>query len=221
MQVFPPYVSHYDKSLIPIYNKNGKKIANVPYNEGLQNFRSDNHRKRTQIPGFVRQQEQHGQQRGVNRKSLENLQANYMSMHLSFEAYHGNQVEDESDNKNNGRMWGAATLMATNYSCGMACRLTSGAVILNANSFNPKPERAVSVAAWLKMKSVGGRHILFSTNHDTQEKGSGHFHFEVRDGGRLRWLYTGEVFDCWTENVVVEADKWVHVTGTYDSVEGM
>ena len=216
IKVFPPYVSHFDKSLIPVYNKNGKKIANVPYDKGLQDFRSDNHKKRFNIP---QEQQQQPQQRGVNRMSLEILQSSFMSMHLSFENYHGNQVEDDSENKNNGRMWGAATTMATNYSCGMACRLMSGAVVLNANSFRPKPTKAVSVAAWLKMKSVGGRHILFSTSHETTEPGAGHFHFEVRDGGQLRWLYTGEVFDCWTSNAVVEVDKWVHVTGTYDSLE--
>ena len=213
LKVFPPYVSNFDKSLIPVYNKNGKKIANVPYDKGLQDFRSDNHKKRTNVP------QQQPQERGVNRMSLEILQSNFMSMHLSFEKYHGNQVDDESENKNNGHMWGAATTMATNYSCGMACRLVSGAVILNAHSFRPKPTKAVSVAAWLKMKTVSGRHILFSTSHETNEPGAGHYHFEVRDGGRLRWLYTGEVFDCWTENVVVEVDKWVHVTGTYDSFE--
>ena len=36
--VFPAFASHYDKNLVPIYDKAGKKIANTIYEDVLEDF---------------------------------------------------------------------------------------------------------------------------------------------------------------------------------------
>lgn len=206
LKVFPPYASQYDKDLIPIYNKNGKKIANVPYDDGLQDYKSDEH-KREYIPTT-----------GVVRSVVDAQTMSSLSVHLSFERFQSVSVEDESDNKNDGVMWGAATTMQTNFSCGMACRLINGAVIFNGEHFKAKPTRAVTVAVWLKLNSTQGTHSIFTTDRMAT---AGQYHFEVQDG-RMKWMYTNgekKVFECWTEKVVVEAHKWIHVAGSYDAEE--
>jgi len=204
LKVFPPYENQYNKDLIPIYNKNGKKIANVPYIEGLKDFKSDEH-KREYIP--------------TARSSVVDAETmGSLSAHLSFESFQGASVLDESDNKNNGSMWGAATTMQTNYSCGMACRLINGAVIFNGDQFKLKPSRAVTIAVWLKLNSTQGTHSIFTTDLMAT---AGHYDLEVQDG-RMKWMYTNgekKVFECWTQRAVVEAHRWIHVAAAYDSGE--
>ena len=208
VKVYPAYSGHYDKSLVPIYNKNGKKIANVDYLEALNEYKSDQHKKRQNIPHRIKTDKMLSQTRVMTS----------LSTQLSFDVSEGDNVIDSSEHKNNGTLWGAATLMPTNYSCGMACRLMGGAVRLNGSRFKQKPIRAVTVAVWVKVNSTAGKQSIFST--DDLAVG-GHFHFEMVDG-RLVWLYMGNnglVFECESANVVLEDNKWVHVTGTYDSMQ--
>lgn len=208
VDVYPASAGHYDKSLVPIYNKDGKKIANVQFKEELNRFKSDHHKKRQNIPHRIK---------GNKLLSQTGVMAS-LATQLSFDISNGDDIIDSSDHKNNGTLWGAATLMPTNYSCGMACRLLGGSVRLNGSEFKDKPSKAVTVAMWLKVNSTSGKQSIFAT--DDLAVG-GHYHFELVDG-RITWLYMGNrgvVFDCNTEKPVVQNDKWVHVTGTYDSEE--
>lgn len=208
VDVFAASAGHYDKSLLPIYNKDGKKIANVHFRDDLLRFKADQHRKRQNIPHRIK----------GNKKLDETGVMSSVSTQLTFDVSSGDEIIDSSDNKNNGTLWGAATLMPTNYSCGMACRLLGGAVRLNGSEFKNKPSKAVTVAVWLKVNSTSGKQSIFAT--DDLAVG-GHYHFELVNG-RITWVYMGTrglVFDCKTETEVVQNNKWVHVAGTYDSTE--
>lgn len=208
--VYPPFAGRYNTKLIPIYNKNGKKIANVNFEAALKRYQSDvhneAHNRRSNIPHHVE----------INQTSF----LSEIAAMLNFDHFEGDKILDSSGHGNDGLMSGAATLMHANYSCGMACWLSGGVITFDGSRFKPKPSTAISIATWMKLGSTSGVQSVFSTVGFSHNDGQ--FLLEVNDG-KLIWKHTNEqqyvVFDCETSDIVIQPDQWVHVTATYDSAE--
>lgn len=84
-----------------------------------------------------------------------------------------------------------------------------------------KPSIGITVSAWIKLFSNGGKHIIFNTvgkNYEGHNKGSGYI-LQV-EKGQLKWshkdFYGNYVFNVST-GLKVPSHMWTHIAATYDS----
>ena len=100
--------------------------------------------------------------------------------------------------------------------------LYGGDVLLDGESFQPKPRQAVTIALWIKLSISKGVHSLFDTVGSHSSHKQGQYHFEIVDG-RIRWFHRDanarEIFSLESESVVPQ-NQWTHVAATYDSSLG-
>ena len=220
--VFPPFTGHYDENLVPIYNKKGKKIAATFYDDAFKAFQpAEKSHKRTYIP--IAEENEAPEEKikipYLNETAFKFPSPSELACHLEFDQFDMDTLYDSSGHENDAQMHGATTLMHTNYSCGLAGRLIGGVVNFNGDKFNPKPQKAITVAAWLKLNETRGTQSVFSTGGRVGSNSQ--FHLDVSDGGRLAWMHMNEardmVFQMWTPDSFVESNKWVHVAATYDA----
>ena len=107
--------------------------------------------------------------------------------------------------------------------CGLVGLFSKGNLTFDGVKFAPVPTVAITVAIWLKLKSLKGRQSLFETIASDSKGGQGNHHFEVVDG-KLRWFYRntagGVIYQLITQVPVIPEGKWTHVAGTYDAKQG-
>ena len=221
--VYPPfpYVHHeVPGKLIPIFSGSSEHpIALTPDGGHLKpklDIAAGRNRRRDKIAGSNQKAEiPFYKQTAFNPPSKNSIAA-----HLEFDASSGDLILDTSGRGNDAVMSGAATLMHTDYSCGMAIRLIGGEVKFDGVKFTPKPSTAVSVAVWVKLNSTAGRQSIFTTVGYAHSNGQ--YHLEIVDG-RILWSHVDEnnnvVFNCETSEKYVQPHQWAHITGTYDSGE--
>ncbi|XP_047129064.1 uncharacterized protein LOC100201907 isoform X1 [Hydra vulgaris] len=120
-------------------------------------------------------------------------------MYLTFE--YTNQdgvIEDSSLNKNNALLEKGASLSPRVLgTCGKAVELNEGSVTWSGEEFKRKPDVAISIAMYVKVKK----------------------------SGVINWFANGKTGDkkfyAKTKKTVVPAKIWTHVAGTYDSDSGL
>ena len=217
-KVYAPFTTNQHRNMIPIYNKNGKKIASVVSDPAFKSYQGDTH----DTP-YKRQQIVHHLPNTPPQALIMNQTNLYLAAAYSFDEFIEDRIIDITGNGNDGTLQGAATLMRTNFSCGMACRLFGGSVMVDGSKFTPKPSLAVTVATWVKIHEILGKQTIFSVKgfaHPLEET----YHLGLHEG-KLKWMHINEqkhvVFDCETVDAAIKPDEWVHVTGTYDSGESM
>ena len=213
-EVYPPYrfvKMVGGKKLVPVYSGD-RVIALVPAGSYLKQNRIGRARRRGIIPLPPANMAQLRRQTAFNPPSKKNL-----AVHLEFDQYQGNLMLDTSGHENHGMAIGAATRMVANYSCGMAERLIGGQISFNGTVFVPKPTVAVTVAVWVKLRSSKGRQSIFYT------VGKGQYNLAAEDG-KIIWSHMDDKenvsFKLITLYQYLKPNKWVHIAGTYDSVEG-
>lgn len=98
--------------------------------------------------------------------------------------------------------------------------LTKGRVVLNRLSFKGRPKSGISIAVWLKLSSIDGSHVIFSSASGKERLSKVAYLFKVEDG-RLHWSYQNDI----GENVftvlsplLIGPNIWCHVVATYDSL---
>ena len=213
-KVYPPW-KHIkelsDKKLVPVYSGE-KVIAYVPDGPFLKQNNIVRARRRGIIAKPPANMAELRRQTAYNPPSKKDL-----AVHLEFDQYQGDLMLDTSGHENHGLSTGAATRMAANYSCGMAERLIGGQVMFDGDKFAPKPKTAVTIAAWIKLNTTRGRQSIFYT------VGGGQYDLGCEDG-KIVWANFDDkeniVFKLITQNEYLKPNKWAHIAGTYDSVEG-
>ena len=105
---------------------------------------------------------------------------------------------------------------ARQMKCQPYVRLNTGFISLNGNHFHGKPRFAVTMATWLKLSWLPGRHEIFSTIGGKESTHTwGQYHFEVIQG-KVRWFHRNEkkttVFSVVTP-AIIQANKWTHIAG--------
>ena len=214
-EVYPPYryVNRIaGKKLIPIFSGD-HVIALVPAGSYLKQNNTARAHRRGIVPIPPANMVQLRRQTSFNPPSKKHL-----AVHLEFDQYQGDLMLDTSGHENNAMATGAATRMIANYSCGMAERLIGGQVSFNGTSFAPKPTVAATIAVWIKLQSSKGRQSIFYT------VGRGQYNLAA-DDGRIVWSHMDDnekvIFKLITLYQHLKPNKWAHIAGTYDSVEGM
>ena len=214
-EVYPPYryVSKVGgKKLIPVYSGDNV-IALVPAGSYLKQNNTVRAHRRGIIPIPPANMAQLRRQTAFNPPSKRHI-----AVHLEFDQYQGDLMLDTSGHENHALATGAATRMVANYSCGMAERLIGGQISFNGSSFAPKPTFAVTVAAWIKLSSSEGRQSIFYT------VGRGQYNLAAEDG-KIVWSHMDDrenvIFKLITMYQYLKPNKWAHIAGTYDSVEGL
>jgi len=66
-----------------------------------------------------------------------------------------------------------------------------GSILLDSQSFKPKPHKAISVALWAKLNAIAGTSTLFATMGQTNLDG---FRLLVVDG-RVKWMHTNDGYE--------------------------
>lgn len=97
---------------------------------------------------------------------------------------------------------------------GSGVSFIGGSVILDSETFTPKPGKAITVALWVKLVDIAGKHTLFCTIGQTGQNG---YRLQVVDG-RIKWYLQrefGNVFHLETGPVVLR-NRWFHITVTAD-----
>ena len=141
-----------------------------------------------------------------------------LSVYYSFDK-EGDTVEDGSVNGNDGTVEGNAKW--EKGVIGKAIALETNVWIdMNGPEFVNAPLEGFTIAVWVNHNgSADPRTLLdaIGTGH-----GSGLYHMEIRPGG-FRFFHrnnaNAQVFNI-NPGPVIEADKWVHFAGTYDSKSG-
>ena len=214
-EVYPPYryVSRIaGKKLIPVFSGD-HVIALVPAGSYLKQNNTARAHRRGIVPIPPANMVQLRRQTAFNPPSKKHL-----AVHLEFDQYQGDLMLDTSGHENNALATGAATRMMANFSCGMAERLIGGQVSFNGTNFAPKPTIAATIAVWIKLRSSKGRQSIFYT------VGKGQYNLAAEDG-KIVWSHMDDnekvVFKLITLYEHLKPNKWAHIAGTYDSVEGM
>ena len=148
--------------------------------------------------------------------------ASLLALHLPFDRRSGLYVLDTSKKANNGKI-SNVDVSPLPQACGLVGIFSKGSVSFNGRKFFPKPSVAVTIAMWVKLTSTAGRQSLFDAIAAESPRKQGNYHFEIVDG-RVRWftrdLDGNVVFNVVTNQVVVPANQWTHLVGTYDKQQG-
>lgn len=138
-----------------------------------------------------------------------------LSVYYGFDN-EGDTVKDGSIQGNDGKVVG--NVKYVNGHIGKAIELNGSTYIdMNGPEFKNLPIDGITLAVWVNHTGVNGVQQLLDALGEGQA--SGLFHAEIRNGG-FRWFHRNiagtEVFNI-NPGPVIEANKWVHFTGTYDS----
>ncbi len=138
-----------------------------------------------------------------------------LSVYYSFDK-EGETVEDGSINGNNGKVEGNAKW--EKGVIGKAIALESNVWIdMNGPEFKNPPIDGITLAVWVNHTGSGDPQTLLDAIGT--EIASGLYHAEIRPAG-FRWFHRDgtdtQVFNI-SPGPVIEANKWVHFAGTYDS----
>ena len=143
-----------------------------------------------------------------------------LSLYFDFETIDGDTIPDMSGNGNNGLLPTGTDLEDGVY--GSALVFAAGVKIeLDGANFVGTPEEAVTMALWLNPDALGTQEIFdcLGTGH-----GDGQYHFEVTDGGGIRWFHRDDtsttIFDTRPAGVVADGE-WTHIVGVYDGSNGI
>ena len=98
--------------------------------------------------------------------------------------------------------------------------LTKGGVLLNGLSFHGKPKKGISIATWIKLLSIEGTRVIFTSTSSEVRLSKTFYQLKLQDG-RILWAHENEI----GENVfivvsplVISPNIWCHVVVTYDSI---
>lgn len=141
-----------------------------------------------------------------------------LSVYYSFDD-EGNTVKDGSKNGNDGTVQGNAKW--ENGVIGKAIQLEMNVWInMNGPEFQNGPVDGFTLAVWVNHTGSANPQTLLDAVGTTIE--SGLYHMEIRPGG-FRFFHRNEtnteVFNI-NPGPVIDAGKWVHFAGTYDSDSG-
>lgn len=98
--------------------------------------------------------------------------------------------------------------------------LTKGHVFLKGLSFKGRPKDGISIAVWLKLSSVDGSHVIFSSASSKERLSKVSYLFKIQDG-RLHWSYqndNGETVYTVLSPLLIGPNIWCHVVVTYNSL---
>ena len=141
-----------------------------------------------------------------------------LSVYYSFDG-ESKTVKDGSKNGNDGEVQGNATWEKGVY--GKAIALDTNVwVNMNGPEFKNGPVDGFTLAVWVNHKGSTNPQTLLDAIGNAHA--SGLYHMEIRPGG-FRFFHRNEtnttVFEI-NPGPVLEANKWVHFAGTYDSESG-
>ncbi|KAF1745081.1 hypothetical protein MXB_5359, partial [Myxobolus squamalis] len=161
---------------------------------------------------------------GAGSSNLNDDDTQFELLHYNFESQHSFlqiNVQDSSPFENNGRFSpGGLVLQIPGSSCNNAAYLACSDIVLNGDTFQAKPTYGITVAAFIMMLDVKGRHNIFETYGYSNPRGQ--FHLEV-DYGILRWFHGNAeqhtVFEVAAELVPLKI--WTHVAATFNSTTGI
>ena len=91
-----------------------------------------------------------------------------------------------------------------------------GSILLDSQTFKPKPSRAITVALWVKMNLVLGQNILFATIGQSSQNG---FRLSVNNG-KIEWLYAADLHSRLFQlqsGPIITPHKWFQITVTADT----
>lgn len=130
-----------------------------------------------------------------------------------------NLINDKSGYENSGIMAIGGEILKygdSDFTCNQASRLWDSDISLKGDTFQAKPRRAITIAAWVKLEEKQGQHSIFDTIGTSHTQGQ--FHFEVNDGV-VRWFHRDQkqkvVFETMAHSV--PKSKWTHLAGEYNS----
>jgi len=133
-----------------------------------------------------------------------------------------NLINDKSGYENSGLMATGGEILKysdSDFTCNQASRLWDSDISLKGDTFQAKPRRAITIAAWVKLEEKQGQHSIFDTIGTAHAQGQ--FHFEVNDGV-VRWFHRDQnqkvVFETMAHTV--PKSKWTHLAGEYNSRTG-
>lgn len=133
-----------------------------------------------------------------------------------------NLINDKSGYENSGLMATGGEILKYSdpeFTCNQASRLWDSDISLKGDTFQAKPRKAITIAAWVKLEEKQGQHSIFDTIGTAHAQGQ--FHFEVNDGV-VRWFHRDQnqkvVFETMAHTV--PRSKWTHLAGEYNSKTG-
>ena len=133
-----------------------------------------------------------------------------------------NLINDKSGYENSGLMATGGEILKfqdPDFTCNQASRLWDSDISLKGDTFQAKPRKAITIAAWVKLEEKQGQHSIFDTIGTAHAQGQ--FHFEVNDGV-VRWFHRDQnqkvVFETMAHTV--QRGKWTHLAGEYNSKTG-
>ena len=98
------------------------------------------------------------------------------------------QAYDTSNNANHGTIKGEAKLDDKGKFAKCLHLPKHSHISLGAKTFHNRPSSAITIALWVKLTSLSGKHELFHTCTSNVANGKGQFHFEINDG-KVRWFH--------------------------------
>ena len=141
-----------------------------------------------------------------------------LSVYYSFDE-ESKTVKDGSKNGNDGEVEGNAKWEKGVYGNAIALE-TNVWVNMNGAEFKNGPVDGFTLAVWVNHTGSADPQTLLDAIGSAHE--SGLYHMEIRPGG-FRFFHRNEtnteVFNI-NPGPVIDADKWVHFAGTYDSDSG-
>ena len=141
-----------------------------------------------------------------------------LSVYYGFDG-EGDTVKDGSASGNDGKIVGKVSRVEGVFGDAIALE-TNTWIDMNGPEFKNGPVDGFTLAVWVNHTGSNDPQTLLDaigTDH-----ASGLFHVEIRPGG-FRWFHRDgtntTVFNI-NPGPVIEANKWVHFAGTYDSASG-
>ena len=101
--------------------------------------------------------------------------------HYGFEAVKLNEVKDDSGSENNALLVNGAKVNKQDAKCGAAVSMAGGEVLMNGQAFKDKPDRAITVALWVKLNRDDDNLSFFNVKTTLSGKGAS-YTLEVKDG---------------------------------------
>lgn len=101
--------------------------------------------------------------------------------HYGFEAVKLNEVKDDSGSDNNALLVNGAKVNKQDAKCGAAVSMAGGEVLMNGQAFKDKPDRAITVALWVKLNRDDDNLSFFNVKTTLSGKGAS-YTLEVKDG---------------------------------------
>ncbi|XP_067047616.1 uncharacterized protein [Acropora muricata] len=141
------------------------------------------------------------------------------SIHLSFDKYTQNTLQDDSGNVNNALLANGAQIVPHGGKCGNSANLLGGDVLLDGAHFENVPREGITIATWIRLDTNKGIQSIFDTVGSHSRHRDGQYHFEI-DNGKVRWFHRNEnhdtIFSLLTRPVVREG-IWTQLTATYNA----